>query len=216
MVILYAVAVNHNQRFDVTRSKRFTLASQSVKLLKTLQQPIKIVGFFRLEGPERSQFEDLLKQYVHHSDRMTYEVVDPDRQPALAKRYNITSYNTVVVKGNEKEEKLFRLEEEALTNAILKVTRDTEKIVYFTTGHGEPSITDTERNGYSLAKQGLEEQNYQVKELLLARQEQLPDDAAVVVAAGLRTDLLEPEIHALTAYKCLSKNIFILQPIFTV
>lgn len=199
-ISLYAITVNHNQRLDVTRTKRFTLASQSVKLLQTLQRPIKVMGFLRLDGPARGQFEDLLKQYVHHSDYITYEVVDPDRQPALAKRHNITAFNTMVVMGYDKEEKVLRLDEGALTNAILKVTREHEKVIYFTTGHGEPSITDTERNGYSLAKQGLEAHNYKVKELLLVRHERLPDDAAVVVLAGLQNDFLEAEIDALAAY----------------
>ena len=31
---------------------------------------------------------------------MTYEVVDPDRQPGIAKQYEITAYNTIVVEGN--------------------------------------------------------------------------------------------------------------------
>jgi ABC-type uncharacterized transport system involved in gliding motility auxiliary subunit len=48
VVILYAMMVNHNQRFDVTRSKRFTLVAQSIKLLQNLQQPIKVIGFFQL------------------------------------------------------------------------------------------------------------------------------------------------------------------------
>jgi ABC-type uncharacterized transport system involved in gliding motility auxiliary subunit len=200
LVILYAVAVQHNQRLDVTRAKRFTLATQSVKLLQHLPQPIKVIGFFRLEDRDRTQFEDLLKQYTYHTDKLTYEIVDPDRQPTLAKRYNVTAYNTVVVAGRDKDEKIFRLEEEALTNAILKVTRETRKVVYLVTGHGEPSMTDTERTGYSIARQGLEEQNYEVKELLLARHEQVPDDAAVVVLAGPRKDLLESEVRALTAY----------------
>jgi ABC-type uncharacterized transport system involved in gliding motility auxiliary subunit len=200
LIILYTTATNHNQRFDVTRAKRFTLATQSVKLLQTLPYPINILGFFRLEDRERTQFEDLLKQYTYHSDKVTYELIDPDRQPGIAKRHNVMSYNTVVVVGRDKEEKVFRLEEEALTNAILKVTRDTKKIVYFVTGHGEAAITDTERPGYSVAKRGLEEQNYVVQDLLLVRQEQVPADAAVVVLAGPRKGLLEPEVHALTAY----------------
>jgi hypothetical protein len=33
-------------------------------------------------------------------------VIDPDRQPALAKQYDITAYNTVVVEGNGKKEKI--------------------------------------------------------------------------------------------------------------
>ena len=61
--------------------------------------PIKVLGFFRLEDRERTQFEDLLKQYAYHSNQVTYELIDPDRQPGIAKQHNVMSYNTVVVVG---------------------------------------------------------------------------------------------------------------------
>jgi len=200
VVLLYSLAMQHNQRFDVTQAKRFTLADQSIKLLQSLTYPIKIIGFYSLAERERETFTDLLKQYAQHTDKISYEVVDPDRQPAMAKQYDISAYNTVVVEGNGKKEKILRLEETALTNAILKVTRTTKKIVYFITGHGEPALTDSDRNGYSVAKQALEEQNYTVQELVLARQTQVPDDAAVVILAGPRQDLLDSELEALRTY----------------
>src|SRR5262247_4289695 len=200
VLLLYSLAVQHNQRFDVTRAKRFTLADQSVKLLQGLTYPIKALGFYSLAERERETFTDLLKQYAQHTDKISYEVVDPDRQPALAKQYDVTVYNTVVVEGNGKKEKILRLEESALTNAILKVTRNTKKVVYFVTGHGELALTDSDRTGYSVAKQALEEQNYTVQELVLARQPQVPDDAAVVIEAGPRRDLLESETEALSTY----------------
>jgi len=200
VVILYSLAIQHNQRFDVTQAKRFTLADQSVKLLQGLAYPLKVIGFYSLPERERETFTDLLKQYAQHTDKISYEVVDPDRQPAMAKQYDITAYNTVVVEGNGKKEKILRLEEAALTNAMLKVTRNTKKIVYFITGHGGPALTDSDRNGYSVAKQALEEQNYTVQELVLARQTQVPDDAAVVVLAGPRQDLLDSESEALSTF----------------
>jgi len=198
--LLYGLTVQHNRRFDITQAKRFTLAEQSIKLLQDLQYPIKVIGFYSLAERDRETFIDLVKQYTQHTDKLSYEVVDPDRQPALAKQYDITAYNTVVVEGNGKKEKISRVEEAALTNAILKVTRNTKKVVYFVTGHGEPALTDSDRTGYSVAKQALEEQNYTVQELVLARQPQVPDDAAVVIVAGPRRDLLESETEALSTF----------------
>ena len=127
VVLLYSLAMQHNRRFDVTQAKRFTLADQSVKLVQGLQQPLKVIGFYSLAEREREAFTDLLKQYTQHTDKLSYELVDPDRQPALAKQYDITAYNTVVVEGNDKKEKVLRLDEAALTNAILKVTRSTQE-----------------------------------------------------------------------------------------
>jgi ABC-type uncharacterized transport system involved in gliding motility auxiliary subunit len=198
--LLYSLAVQHNHRFDVTQAKRFTLAEQSIKLVQGLQYPMKVIGFYSLAERDRETFTDLIKQYTQHTDKLSYEVIDPDRQPALAKQYDITAYNTVVVEGNNKKEKIARVEEAALTNAILKVTRTTRKVVYVVTGHGEPALTDSDRTGYGVAKQALEEQNYTVQELLLARQAQVPDDAAVVIVAGPRRDLLDAETEALSAY----------------
>ena len=85
VVLLYSLAMQHNQRFDVTQAKRFTLADQSIKLLQSLTYPIKIIGFYSLTERERETFTDLLKQYAQHTDKISYEVVDPDRQPAMAK-----------------------------------------------------------------------------------------------------------------------------------
>ncbi len=208
--ILYSLAVQHNRRFDVTQAKRFTLAEQSVKLLQGLPYPIKVIGFYSLAERDRETFTDLIKQYTQHTDKLSYEVIDPDRQPAIAKQYDITAYNTVVVEGNGKKEKISRVEEAALTNAILKVTRNTTKVVYFVTGHGEPALTDSDRTGYSVAKQALEEQNYTVQELVLARQPQVPDAAAVVIVAGPRRDLLESETEALSTFLGRGGHLFVM------
>ncbi len=210
LLLLYSLAMQHNQRFDVTQAKRFTLAEQSIKLLQGLQHPIKVIGFYSLAERDRETFTDLIKQYAQHTDKLAYEVVDPDRQPALAKQYDITADNTVVVEGNGKKEKISRVEEAALTNAILKVTRNTKKVVYFVTGHGEPALTDSDRTGYSVAKQALEEQNYTVQELVLARQPQVPDDAAVVIVAGPRKDLQEAESETLIAFLNRGGHLFLM------
>src|SRR5262249_58156212 len=137
------------------------------------------------------------------TEKLWDEGMDSERQPAIAQQYDIKAYNTVVVEGKDKEgkdkkEKISRVEEAALTNAILKVTRETKKVVYFVTGHGEPALTDSDRPGYSVDKQALEEQNYPIQELVLARQPQGPDGAPAVFRAATRSCFLssETEPHA--------------------
>ena len=46
----------------------------------------------------------------------------------------------------------------------------------------------------------MDKANYEVKELLLAREAKVPDDAAVVIVPGPKTDLFPQEIAALDAY----------------
>ena len=91
-------------------------------------------------------------------------------------------------------------EEEKLTNALVKVTRAGKRVIYVVKGHGEREIASTERPGFSQAKEQMEKANYEVKELVLARGTQDPDDAAVVIVPGPKTDLFPPELAALDAY----------------
>ena len=60
--LLYSLALQHNQRFDVTQAKRFTLAEQSIKLVQGLQDPIKVIGFYSLAERDRETFTDLIKR----------------------------------------------------------------------------------------------------------------------------------------------------------
>jgi len=122
------------------------------------------------------------------------------REPALARRYAVESYGTVVLETKTKSEKVLDAEEEKLTNGLVKVTREGKRAIYIVQGHGEHEITNTERSGFSEAKGALERSNYEVKPLVLAREAKVPDDAAVVIEAGPRTDLFAPELDALDAY----------------
>jgi ABC-type uncharacterized transport system involved in gliding motility auxiliary subunit len=200
-VLANAVSLRYSARWDLTENKRHSLAPQTVKLLKALKTPVEVIGFFRSDTPGKRTAEDLLKQYAQASDgKFTYRVEDPDRSPGLARRYGVESYGTLVMQSGEKSEKVLDAEEERLTNALVKVTRPGNPIVYFVKGHGERDISSAERTGMSQAKEQLEKANYTVKDLELARTGKVPADAGVVIVPGPKTDLLPPELGALDEY----------------
>src|SRR5712692_790284 len=99
-------------------------------------------------------------------------------------------------------------EEERLTNALVKVTRSGKRIVYVLKGHGEREIGNTERPGLSRAKDELEKVNYEVKDLVLARDPKVPADASVLIIAGPRTDLFPQELEAIDAYLSRGGKVF--------
>jgi ABC-type uncharacterized transport system involved in gliding motility auxiliary subunit len=200
-VLANAVSLRYNARWDLTENKRHSLSPQTVKLLKALKTPVEAIGFFRSDTPGKRTAEDLLKQYAQASDgKFAYRVEDPDRSPGLARRYGVETYGTIVMQSGEKSEKVLDAEEERLTNALVKVTRPGNPIVYFVKGHGERDISSAERTGMSQAKEQLEKANYTVKDLELARTGKVPPDAAVVIVPGPRTDLLPPELTAIDDY----------------
>ncbi len=200
-VLANAVSLRYNARWDLTESKRHSLSPQTVKLLKELPAPVEAIAFFRSDTPGKRTAEDMLKQYAQASGgKFAYRMEDPDRSPGLARRYGIETYGTLVMQSGDKSEKVLDAEEERLTNALVKVTRAGNPVIYGVKGHGERDLSSAERTGLSQAKEQMQKANYTVKELELARTGTVPADAAVVIVPGPKNDLLPPELLALDEY----------------
>ena len=203
VVFANALSMRHSTRWDLTENRRNTLSPQTIQLLRGLKAPVQAIAFFRTDTPGKRTAEDLLKQYAANSNgKFTWTLEDTDKAPGLAREYGVESYGTVVLKAGgapPKIEKVLDAEEEKLTNALVKVTRSGKRTVYVVKGHGEREISNTERGGFSQAKEQMEKANYGVKELTLAR-EAVPDDAALVIVPGPRTDLFPQELDSLDAY----------------
>lgn len=192
------IAGQHVYRHDTTAAKQFSLADQTVKVLKALQKELKVTAFYKTEG--EGKISDLLREYSKVSPKFNYEFVDPDRQPDIAKRLGITAYETTVVSYGAKDEKITTAKEEDLTNAIIKVTREGIKKVFFTMNHGEKPPGAEDRLGMSLAQNVIKQKNYDVGSLSLLEMQEIPKDCSVLVIAGAQTDFLPMEKDKVRAY----------------
>ncbi len=193
IVLVNFLSARHHRRFDLTETKSFSLSEQTVKILESLPREVTVTAFYREAEPTRQKLEDLLAEYRYHSPKLSVRYIDPDTHPGDAKRYGITEYGTIVVESGKNESRTSTPDEESLTNAMIKVTKDRERVVYFTTGHGERDLSVSERNGASLLKGELEKQHYTVKPLVLSQG--VPQDATVVAVAGPQKPFLEAEVR---------------------
>jgi ABC-type uncharacterized transport system involved in gliding motility auxiliary subunit len=201
IVFVEAVSFRHSYRVDLTENKRYSLSSQTIKLLQSLKSPISATAFYRTDQPAKRVAEDLFKQYASYSKgKLTWQIVDPDRNPGLAKRYGVDSYGTVVLESGKKEEKVSDADEEKLTNGIVRVTRAGQRIIYVLKGHGERDIANSDKPGFSEAKSAMEKANYQVKDLLLIRDPKIPEDASILLIPGPKNDLFPPELAAIDGF----------------
>jgi len=205
MIFLEMILTRHSTRFDLTEAKKFTLATQSIQAVKALKEPLTLQYLVNPSSPAESQkAKDLMELYTFYSDKVKTEVIDPEKDPQKVQGLTAVTLNAVYVRKGEKEtehEKVSPVNENNLTNAILKLTKGGGKVIYFTTGHGEHSTEDsTERDGLGKMKGILEEEGYQVKDLPLVSQEEAPDDALAVVIAGPDKPFLETEVQTLENY----------------
>ena len=203
VVLANWIISRHEIKWDTTKNKQFSLSDLTVNALKNLKQPVKITGFFAIsqEGEQRQKMQDLLDNYKRFSKELEIKMVDPFKDPLLTQQYGIETNGTTVFEAGKQKTTITTTDEEAVTNAILKVTSVKQQTVYFLQGHGEPSISDTENPGYSSIVEQLKKTNYAIKELKdLAASPKVPEDCSALVVSGPRVALLDQEIKAIKKY----------------
>jgi len=192
------ISGQHVYRYDTTAAKIFSLSDQTKKVLKSLDKDLHITAFYKAEGEDK--IKDLFGEYSKVSPKFSSEFVDPDRKPEIAKSMGITAYETSVLSYGAKEEKITTATEEDLTNAIIKVTREGVKKIYFTMNHGEKTPSAEDRMGLSLAQSVIKQKNYEVGSVSLLEVPEVPMDCSVLVIAGAQTDFLPMEKSKVRTY----------------
>jgi len=203
VVLAILVAINYigskqNKRWDLTTNKQFSLSDQTRTVLQKLDSPLNVIVFAK--ETDFAPFKDKLKEYEYASNKVTTDYVDPDKKPAIASQNKIEAYNTILFKYKDRSERVTSDNEQDITTAIIKVVQGTTKKVYFTSGHGERDAASSDRDGYKAIADALTRENYSVDKLVLAQAGSVPDDAAVVIVAGPKTDFFPNEITAIKNY----------------
>jgi ABC-type uncharacterized transport system involved in gliding motility auxiliary subunit len=198
----YLGVIKH-RRFDVTASSQFTLAPQTMNVIKELKAPVQAIGFF----PSGSQYQaaqreiqNLLEEYRYFNRDFSYKFVDPEAKPALAKQYQVRYNGTIVFVSGSRQKTILAANEQNFTGALLEVTGIKAKKVYFLTGHGERDMNDKSEGGYFVAGRGLIRDLYQIETLNLTLTPEVPQDCAVLIMAGAKKAFPPAEKKALQAY----------------
>lgn len=200
LVMANILGARHSSRLDLSQTGAFTLAPQTIKVLEGLNDEVRITAFFQKGSEGETRFKDLLATYRDRSPKISGEMIDPDTHPASAKQYGITQYETIVIESGDQEARIRAVSEQELTNALIRVGKRDKKRIAVLDGHGEPSVTDTEANGLSQAKDALEREGYDVTPLLLAQSGAIDPGTTAVIIADPQKPLLAQEITALKTY----------------
>jgi ABC-type uncharacterized transport system involved in gliding motility auxiliary subunit len=200
--LLLVWAERHNRRFDLTPTQSFVLSEAAQRVAAGVHEPIRITAFYNSqESGQRRQMEDLLQLFASTSPQISYRLLDLDRSPALAKKYGISSFNSGVIERDGETRELKSIDEEEITNGLLKLTRRNPRALCFVTGHGEHSPQDpSDRTGFSEVGKALEKENFNIRSADYVPPEGVPAECTVVVLAGPKRNFLPGEAEQLTRY----------------
>lgn len=179
------IAAKHPKTWDLTKNQIHTLSPDTVKTLEGLSQEVTAYGFYRGGEGGYAALNELFGKYAARSKNFKYEFVDPLKDPVKAQQFGVREGGPrVVVKQGATESRFQDLNEEALTNAIVKVTHASAKKIYFVTGHGEADADDSGPAGYSEVKKRMENEGLKAEKINLATATTIPQNAQALVIAG--------------------------------
>ena len=184
------------QRIDLTEGQSESLSELTVQKLESLTQDVTVMAFFRDNDPRRLQYARMLEKFKARGRHFDFELIDPDRYPDLVRQENVNPRGVpLVVKSGQRREYVAGFEEKDLTAALIKVVREGEKIIYFSTWHGEKTLDQD----MGLLQRRLTDLNYTLRPHNLAEAD-IPVDCSVFVIAGPQQPYRELEIQRIEDY----------------
>ena len=193
LALINIVSVNVNARVDLTANRGFTLATQTQEVLRNLEQPVEAYGFFTPGDEGAETTAQLLREYDLLSDNFTYDIIDPETDPAKAGRFNVDQNGVVVFASRDRVAQTRQISEQAFTSNLLLATGTQLRTVCFMTGHGEHSILSTADVGMSRAREAMQRELYVVRDFGFASAARVPEECSAVVVAGPERDLVDEE-----------------------
>lgn len=230
IVSINFLSANYFKRFDLTKSGDYTLAGESKAYIRQLEKPVEIIVTIPektdLEGLDdiRNDIANLLREYEFFSTKngekyVRAEFVDIYRQRTraqeLASKYSLTEENVILVVCGDKSRQISMGDlyeypdenarnfcgERLFTSAILEVSSERTPKIYFLVGHGEMQLNDVDKlRGLSQLESFLRERNFELATLDLAIEQDVPEDASLVVIVSPQASLQPEEVEKLRRY----------------
>ena len=199
------LSVRYKAELDWTAGGRNTLTAASQKLLKEMPEPVKFTAFLYPDAENRRDIQMWIERYKRVKPNIETEFVDPSKDPAKVKEYNIDQPGEVVVEYQGRKETLRVLSESAVTGALQRLMSTGEHYVLFLEGHGERSIEPDKgdaqsQNNYLQFAQALRDKGFKVQGLNLVKTPKVPDNTSVLVVASPTQKLLDGEIKIIDDY----------------
>ena len=240
LVIFILLAVNYlgfkyYAHRDLSASQFYTLSGKTREVLHNLDAPVHITTMLinKQNVQYWDQTENLLKEYQRVGGRnVTFDKLDPvyDRARAveLQNRLHFSGNDNLVIfeykDGSRmvKQDDLLEQDpqtgqvggykgEQLFTGSIVGLIEGKSSKVYFTAGHGEHPMGDTQTAaGYGDVVQSLKGENVTTDNLNLAETGAVPADADAVIIAGPSVPFSASEAQAIDSYLAKNGKLFVL------
>lgn len=217
LVVINVLGTLRFVRVDTTKNQRYSISNQTKTILDDLRdrdQQVKVTAVMPVGDPRRVDLQQLMDRYSSYGNTVSFVALDPQldlvkaRALAASLERDSLADGEIIVQAGDKTTFIYESDEKAITASIIKVTRDKQKVIAFTTGHREYSTAGGDTRAFTALSQGLTQDGYKVVTVQVATSDTLQAD--VIVIAGAQEPFNPQELERLAAYQKAGGNLLIM------
>ncbi len=178
-------------KIDFTKQKSHTLSEYSKKVVKSFKDDLQLVYLQIPDENSKSADEAVrlsFQKYIDENPKVRLSKYNLMDHPELTKKYKLNDQEQAMfVVYNDHIERFYKTDENSITQALLRILKG-RKTLYFSIGHNELTMDNTNPRGISSLKNEVERLFYDTQEINLEK-EVIPQNAAAIIVMAPETKL---------------------------
>lgn len=203
-VLLVMLGQTYRVQYDWTLSGRNSLSQASLETLRRLDGPIRITAYATTQdarfGDLRKLIRDLVQRYQRAKPDIELRFVDPREDPRATAAAGVKVNGELVVEYADRSDRLASLSEHDLTNLLIRLAREQERLVMYLDGHGERSLRGGANHDLGDFGRQLGMRGVAIGSLNLSIAPEVPANVALLVIANPQVPLLAAEVDKIERY----------------
>lgn len=217
IVIVFNMIVNlipeNKRQFDISSTNIYEISSKSKKIINKVDHDVTFYVLAEKSSTDK-RIKTFINKYASLSDKIHIKWIDPVLHPSALTKYG-TEENNIVISCKKTNRtttvsfddilvssaSYYSTSSSAssfdgdgqLTSALNYVTSDKEYKAYYTSGHGESSLS-------SEVTSLLTKSRVSTSDLLLMTTTSIPDDCDLLIINGATSDFTKDEVKLLSSY----------------
>ena len=198
--LLAFLSTRHGFERDWSRAQSASLGPQSQAVLTALKEPVEVVSYARRQGNLRGVITDFIARYRRAKPDLSLRFVDPDADPGAMRDAGVNVDGELEIRYRGRSERLKVLSEAEFSGALLRLSRDRERIVAFLEGEGERDPLGEANADLGHFVTSLGSRGIRAVPLPLARTGAVPANTDLLVVANPRVPVPTDVADALVGY----------------
>ncbi len=220
------IAKKQEISYDVSYLKTTSVSPGSLKGVANLAQDLEVMIFFPLTNDVRPYVADYFTRLASVQPRVKLQFYDKDLNPTVSSQFDVTTNGQVVLTIGRQTQRIkvgmtleaarknLRTLDSQFQKALIELTT-TNKVAYFTRGHGElnwDSISKDPRMSLKGAEKLWRDLSYSLRLFGIAEgsANKVPDDASLLVIIAPQTPFLTEEVRAIREFQARGGHMLVL------